>query len=150
LLTLVRFRSGPSSTCPHRLLANTLLDSNLVIHSNIKLNVLQPRSRSITFTSHRRRCKLSLLPRDKQPHPCLLHRPKSIVNSPTMQVRLNAVFAALFYSSALWGRAFADEIDDLEESSTATTTAATTSASTVSRPQFTVRIYHIINLFLWQ
>lgn len=54
-----------------------------------------------------------------------------------MQVRLNAVFAALLYSSALWGKAFADEIDDLEDTSTTTTAAATASTSTVARPQFT-------------
>ena len=67
-----------------------------------------------------------------------------------MQVRLNAVFAALLYSSVLWGRAFADEIDDLEETSTTTTEAATASASTISRPQFTVRICCLTNIFPWQ
>ena len=65
-----------------------------------------------------------------------------------MQVRLNAVFAALLYSSALWGKAFADEIDDLEDTSTTTTAAATASTSTVARPQFTVRAYCPTNLFL--
>lgn len=64
-----------------------------------------------------------------------------------MQVRLNAVFVALLYSSALWERAFADEIDDLEETSTSTTAAATASTSTISRPQFTVRIHRPTNLF---
>ncbi|KAF8469607.1 Calreticulin family-domain-containing protein [Kalaharituber pfeilii] len=51
-----------------------------------------------------------------------------------MQVRLNAVFTALLYSSALWGTSFAEELDDLEESST---TTSPTSTATVNRPQFT-------------
>ena len=52
-----------------------------------------------------------------------------------MQVRLNAVFAALLYSTALWGTSFADELDDVPEESV---TAPAATSATVAKPSFTV------------
>lgn len=55
-----------------------------------------------------------------------------------MQVRLNAVFAALLYSTALWGTSFAkEELDELEESSTTVASIASTSTASILRPSFT-------------
>ncbi|KAI5786438.1 Calreticulin family-domain-containing protein [Peziza echinospora] len=52
-----------------------------------------------------------------------------------MQVRLTAVFAALLYSTALWGTSFAHDLDDdlLEEPSS----SAAASAVTIEKPLFT-------------